>query len=231
MMFPDIHILEERISYSFRNTTLLTTAITHTSYAHENKTEHNERLEFLGDAVLGAAVSRLLFMRYPLENEGALSSYRDFLVCEATLARVARRLDLGAFLLLGKGEIKNGGREKNSILADTTEALVAAVYLDAGESGERAAMDLVSRLFQNELSACGQSYDAKSLLKQVVEQGGRERLDYRRVSVTGPAHAPRYIVEALLNSNVIGRGEGGSAHEAEQNAATEALALFGARND
>lgn len=230
-MFPDIHILEERLSYFFRDTELAITALTHTSYAHENKTEHNERLEFLGDAVLGAAVSRLLYAQYPLEKEGALSSYRDFLVCEATLARVARRLDLGSLLRLGKGEIKNGGREKNSILADATEALVAAVYLDAGENGENAALTLVSRLFQNEFSACGQSCDAKSLLQQVVEQGGRERLDYRRVSVAGPAHAPRYTVEALLNSNVIGRGEGGSAHEAEQNAAREALALFGTKND
>ena len=168
---------------------------------------------------------------YPYIIEGVLSSYRDYLVCEATLSRIARRLGLGELLRLGKGEIKHGGWDKSSILADATEAVVAAVYLDAKENGVAAVTALLTRLFENELSACARGGDAKTLLKQVVEQGGSERLFYRRVSADGPAHAPHYTVEALLNSNVIGRGEGSTVQEAEQNAAREALALFGTKND
>lgn len=228
-MAADIVFLEEQLGYRFRDGALLLTALTHTSYANEHKTEHNERLEFLGDAILGAVMSRILFERYPCESEGRLSSYRDYLVCEATLSRIARRLSLGDYLRLGKGERKHGGAEKSSILADTTEAVVAAVYLDAGDAGAAAVRALLLRLFESELTACGHAGDAKSLLKRVIEQGGSERLDYRRVSQSGPAHAPRYAVEALLNSNVIGRGEGSTVQEAEQNAAKEALALFGAK--
>lgn len=229
-MHSNIKVLEERLGYSFRDPALLLCALTHTSYAHENKTEHNERLEFLGDAILGALISRILFEKHPKEDEGILSSYRDYLVCEATLSRLARRLGLGELLRLGKGEIKHGGWDKSSILADATEAIVAAVYLDAGKEGEAVVFDLLTRLFADELLACGQSNDAKTLLKQVVEQGGSERLCYRRVSTDGPAHAPRYTVEALLNSNVIGRGAGSTVQEAEQNAAREALSLFGTKN-
>lgn len=230
-MTPDYTALETKLGYTFCDRALLLTALTHTSYAHENKTAHNERLEFLGDAILGAAISRILFERYPTDNEGALSSYRDYLVCEATLSRIARGLGLGELLRLGRGEIKHGGWDKSSILADATEAVVAAVYLDAGAEGEKAVITMLAHLFERELSACEQASDAKTLLKQVVEQGGSERLFYRRVATEGPAHAPRYTVEALLNSNVIGRGEGSSVQEAEQNAAREALSLFGAKND
>ena len=228
-MTVDMTILEERLGYTFRESALLLTALTHSSYANEQKTEHNERLEFLGDAILGAEMSRILFERYPKESEGTLSSYRDYLVCESTLSRIARHLSLGDFLRLGKGELKHGGAEKSSILADATEAVVAAVYLDAGDEGVAAVRALLLRLFDHEFTACGHAGDAKSLLKKVIEQGGSERLDYRRVCQSGPAHAPRYTVEALLNSNVIGCGEGSTVQEAEQNAAKEALALFGAK--
>lgn len=228
-MAADILTLEEQLGYTFRDPTQLLTALTHTSYANEHKIEHNERLEFLGDAILGAVMSRILFERYPAESEGTLSSYRDYLVCEATLSRVAHRISLGEYIRLGKGERKNGGAEKSSILADATEAVVAAVYLDAEDEGAAAVRALLLRLFDAEFTACGHAGDAKSLLKKVIEQGGSERLDYRRVSASGPAHAPRYTVEALLNSNVIGRGEGSTVQEAEQNAAKEALALFGAK--
>ena len=143
----DYRALEERLGYSFQSPELLLNALTHTSYAHENKVEHNERLEFLGDAILGAVISRILFERYPKADEGTLSSYRDYLVCESTLSRIARRLSLGELLRLGKGEIKHGGWDKSSILADATEAIVAAVYLDAKEGGEAVVFGLLCRLF------------------------------------------------------------------------------------
>jgi ribonuclease-3 len=226
--------LEAAVGYSFQNKELLLTALTHSSYAHENKSvaEDNERLEFLGDAVLQMMISDLLYHRYGAASEGILSLYRQFLVCEATLARVAKRIDLGAHLRLGHGEERQGGREKRSILADAIEALVGAMYLDAGKEANVALPLILATLFDEELFACERlrTGDYKSRLQQLVEQDGNEKLDYRVASRQGPTHDPLFYVEALLNSNVIGKGVGHTKQEAEQLAAREALVLFGARN-
>ncbi len=224
-----LSVIEEKLGYTFRDKRLLLTALTHSSYAHENREngeKDNERLEFLGDALLGAAMSEVLCARYPAVREGQLSLFRGQLVCEATLSRVARRLSLGDGLRLGHGEERQGGREKRSILADAMEATVAAIYLDSKENGMKIVADIISALFVSEFESLS-SGDAKTLLQQLVEQDGNERLDYRVVSVSGPAHDPLYTVEAYLNSNVIGRGSGRSKQEAEQLAAGEALSLFG----
>ncbi|MBQ8175317.1 MAG: ribonuclease III [Clostridia bacterium] len=217
--------------YVFSDLSLLETAFTHSSYSHENKniSQDNERLEFLGDAVLGAVISTLLYRTYPAEREGILSSYRQTIVCEATLAALATRLQVGEMLRLGNGELQHNGRKKRSILADAMEAVVAAVYLDQGAVINETVTTLIERLFTDEIRACAtRGLDYKSRLQQVVEQDGGERLEYRVASVTGPVHDPRFTVEARLNSNVIGRASGRSKQEAEQGAAKEALSLFGA---
>ncbi|MBO5051164.1 MAG: ribonuclease III [Clostridia bacterium] len=226
--------LQRALGYTFADEGLLLTALTHTSFSNENKStsKSNERIEFLGDAVLGLTISHILFHRYPTASEGVLSLYRQYLVCEATLARVAQRLSLGSYLRLGRGEERQGGREKRSILADATEALFAAIFLDAGEEAGGILADIMTKLFHDELLACERlrSGDYKSRLQQLVEQDGNERLNYRVASVQGPVHDPIFHVEALLNTNVIGKGVGRSKQEAEQLAAREALLLFGAKN-
>ncbi len=224
-----VFAIEKRLGYSFQDRCFLLTALTHSSYAHEKRipaAENNERLEFLGDALLGAAISEILYHRYSHISEGMLSLFRQQLVCEATLARIARRLGIVEGLRLGNGEERQGGREKRSILADAAEAVIAAVYLDSGENGMERIREILSTLFDEEFDRLSAG-DSKSLLQQVVEQDGNERLDYAVVSVEGPAHAPLYTVHALLNSNVIGKGRGTSKQEAEQMAAKEALSLFG----
>ncbi|MBQ8351004.1 MAG: ribonuclease III [Clostridia bacterium] len=234
MAEKDLSVLQAAIGYTFQDESLLLTALTHSSYSHENKStaENNERLEFLGDAILQMTVSHLLYRRYPGASEGVLSLYRQFLVCEATLARVASRISLGRYLQLGRGEERQGGREKRSILADAVEALLGAVFLDSAAQAVEIMPAVLYPLFEEELVACEQlrTGDYKSRLQQLVEQDGNERLDYRVVSTQGPVHDPIFHVEALLNSNVIGKGVGHTKQEAEQLAAREALLLFGARN-
>ena len=222
----DLRALEAKINYTFRERSLLMKALTHSSYAHENKAgEDNERLEFLGDAILSGAIGNLLYLRYPDANEGVLSAYKRYLVRETTLYGIACRLSLGEYLLLGKGELQQGGKEKKSILADAMEALVAAIFLD----GKEELFSVIETLFSPELVACERmgDGDCKSRLQQLVEQDGQEKLVYKLSATRGPVHNPIFEVEACLNSNVIGRGSGRTKQEAEQQAACEALALFG----
>ncbi len=224
-LLPVLSMIEERLGYSFRDTTLLLTACAHASYVHENREtvkEDNERLEFLGDAILEAAISEMLCERYPEAREKKLSRFREQLVCGETLSRIARRTGLGDGLLLGNGVEKNA-----RLLANLMEALIAAVYLDAGEGGKQALEKVILPFFEAELPGLSEGGDSKSLLQQLVEQDGNERLDYRVAAVEGPAHERIYTVEAYLNSNVIGKGSGRSKQEAEQIAAREALSFFG----
>lgn len=218
--------LEEKIGYHFRDPSLLRTAMTHASYTNEKGETSYERLEFLGDAVLQIVISRYLFLRFSDIPEGVLTRYRQHLVCESTLARIATSLSLGSYLLLGKGEDAGNGRSRPSILADTVESMLAAVYLDGGME---AAEPLLLRLMQPELDKCVENRhgDYKTRLQQLVEQDGRESLEYVVISREGPDHAPIYVIEARINSNVVGAGRGRSKHDAEQAAAKEALGLFG----
>jgi len=224
----DVKELEESIGYRFADRDLLSSALTHSSYANEMKgkipgVRSNERLEFLGDAVLEEIVSRYLFSENPDEGEGKLTLMRKSLVCEETLAAAARSVGLGDYLFLGHGEEMQGSRDLDSILADALEALIAAVRLDGGSEE---AEDLIRRIVLTQDRA---SLDYKTRLQQLVQQDGIEELSYRVVREDGPEHSKVFEVEARINSNSVGRGTGRSKREAEQNAAKEALALFGVR--
>ena len=230
----ELNLLEETIGYSFRKRELLTRALTHSSYSNESglKNHHiycNERLEFLGDSVLSLITSDYLYKRFSDCPEGELTRMRAEVVCERALSGYAGKIGLGNYLLLGIGEEKNNGRTRKSILADAFEALLAAMYLDAGEKMETV-RDFLLPFIVDEIDSIGKSTgfngDPKSLLQQFVQQAEGDFLEYAVVGQSGPDHIKLFRVEARLNSNVIGRGQGRSKREAEQNAAREALELF-----
>lgn len=221
--------IESRIGYVFNNKSLLSLALTHTSYANEAKhiKKHNERLEFLGDSVLSIIVSKYLFSNFTNMPEGKLSKTRAALVCEKTLSTFAREISLGKYLLLGKGEDLNGGRDRDSILADAFEALIAAIYLDGGiEYAEKFVLDFISKQMENDEDSTAFS-DYKTELQEIIQQNKEEKVEYVVVDESGPAHNKCFTVEVHLNSNVIGRGTGKSKKIAEQLAAKEALELMG----
>lgn len=225
--------LEQAVGYTFRDRTLLETALTHSSYSNECKgrgaiVECNERLEFLGDSVLSVIASEFLFSTFPDCPEGELTRMRAEIVCEKALAVFAGKIGLGVYLNLGHGEEQNGGREKASLLSDAFEALLAAIFLDSGGNKDAVAPFLLP-LLQAELARLeisGAAKDYKTLLQQFVQQVGGEVLEYSVAKESGPDHDKRFTVEARLNSNVIGTGTGRSKREAEQMAAKQALELF-----
>lgn len=214
--------LETKLGYSFRDRKLLENALTHSSYANENKSPmgSNERLEFLGDSVLGMVTADFLFRRHPDLPEGDLTRIRAALVCEDSLAEVADRLDLGAYLRLGKGEAAGGGRERISIRADAVEAILAAVYLDGGLEEARG---LISRLILDREEEKSVHRDYKTALQEMVQREAGQVLTYRLVGESGPDHAKKFTVEVDLNGAVVGRGTGHSKKEAEQMAAKAAM--------
>ena len=224
----DVKELENSIGYSFRDPGLLPAALTHSSYANEMKgkipgIKSNERLEFLGDAILEEIVTRYLYATYPDAGEGDLTRLRKSIVCEETLASAARSIELGEYLFLGHGEEMQGSRALDSILADALEALVAAVRLDGGI--EQAEILIKRTVLSQKISDA----DYKTRLQQLVQQDGIEELSYRVVREDGPEHSKVFEVEAMINSNPVGRGTGKTKREAEQMAAREALKLFGIR--
>ncbi|MBO7169648.1 MAG: ribonuclease III, partial [Clostridia bacterium] len=229
MQQEDLSLLEKRLGYTFRDLSLLREALTHSSYANEQRAKNhtvvcNERLEFLGDAVLASIVSEYLFCEYPDLPEGELTQRRKAVVQSVALASYSRQLGVGDFLFLGNGEEKGGGRERQSTLENTFEALVAAIYLDAGEKGKSCARALILPFIEKELR---ENYspvitDPKTELQQLIQQAEGDFLEYFIVGESGPDHNKTFWVEARMNSNVIGRGVGRSKREAEQNAALEA---------
>ncbi len=229
----NIEPLQEKIGYRFISIDLLLTALTHTSYVNENRDKDilltsNERLEFLGDAVLQQTVSAELYHAFPDCKEGYLTQFRQHLVCEATLARVAMKISLGDYLLLGKGE--QGDRQRASLLSDALEAVFGAVYLDSEERDPNAAARVIMSLLREEFESCKKirGGDYKTRMLQLVQGDGEDMLTYEVVSESGPAHDRVFeVVARLNNSNIVGRGVGKTKREAEQNAAKEALALFG----
>ena len=218
--------LEKRLDYSFRDPALLEEALNHSSYANEHRSagiRSNERLEFLGDSVLGFVTAEFLFCQHPDAPEGDLTRIRAALVCEQSLYEVARRLDLGAYLKLGRGEEAGGGRERTSILADATEAVFAAVYLDGGIG---AASALIHRLLldaEKEEVLEERRRDYKTALQELVQRQADQVLSYHMVGEEGPDHDKTFLAEVLLNGQLIGQGRGHSKKEAEQNAAAAAL--------
>jgi ribonuclease-3 len=211
--------LEERLGYHFENRALLENALTHSSYANEHKAdglESNERLEFLGDSVLGMVTADYLFRTHPDLPEGDLTRTRAALVCEGSLVEVARALELGRYLKLGKGEDVGGGRERPSIQADAVEAVLAAVYLDGGIGSARKIIRKFILDSEEEKSA---SRDYKTALQELVQRESGQVLGYRLIGAEGPDHAKIFSVEVDLNGAAIGQGKGRSKKEAEQNAA------------
>ena len=227
-MEPDFAEFEQILGITFRNKELLYEALSHSSYANEKKKQRrsNERLEFLGDSVLSIVVSQYLFQNYPDLPEGELTKIRAALVCEKSLHRFALQIRLGEFLLLGKGETHTGGRERPSILADAFEAVIAAIYLDAGLEIARAHIlrFIPKNIPENRSMLFG---DYKTALQEVVQKNPEEKVEYLLIDESGPDHSKTFAVEVCLNSNVIGRGKGRSTKEAEQMAAKEALELMG----
>jgi ribonuclease-3 len=221
---PDF--LSPLLGYLFTNHELLLQAFRHPSYVYEKENpgiSDNQRLEFLGDAVINLAISHLLMESFPEMKEGDLSKHRAFLVSETGLYRIARMLELGDYLLLGKGEEMTRGREKSSILSDSFEALIGAVYLDGGFSS---ATSVIVRLFQplvDEIGSGKLSIDFKTELQELSQEAFQTTPDYRLVQDIGPDHDKTFFVEVYIKGGLLGKGEGKSKKEAEQNAAKEAL--------
>jgi len=219
--------LSDRLGYRFNDLTLLDTALSHSSFANEQKKSvegSNERLEFLGDAVLGLSVSKILFECKPNLPEGRMTRLRAEIVCEKSLASFARQFDLGSYIKLGRGEEKGGGRKRASILADAAEAIIAAIYLDGGFEP---VIKLISTfLATDEAVKERENTDYKTSLQEVVQLKQGQVLSYHVVDESGPDHMKLFSVEVLLNEKAIGRGSGKSKKEAEQAAAKAALHLL-----
>lgn len=219
---------ENVIDYKFHNRELLFEALSHSSFANESKHRYrsNERLEFLGDSVLSIVVSDYLFENFTDIPEGELTKTRATLVCEKALFHFGSQINLGSYIMLGKGEELAGGRERPSIIADAFEAVIAAIYLDGGiESARR---HILRFLPEDVLGAVAQAYDDyKTILQEIIQKNPEERVEYRLVGESGPDHNKSFTVRVMLNSNVIGEGTAHSKKSAEQLAAREALRLMG----
>ena len=219
---------ENVIDYKFNNRDLLFEALSHSSFANESKHRYrsNERLEFLGDSVLSIVVSDYLFENFTDIPEGELTKTRATLVCEKALYNFGGRINLGSYIMLGKGEEIAGGRERPSIIADAFEAVIAAIYLDGGM--EAAKRHIMRFLPSDVLGAAAEAYDDyKTILQEIIQRNPEERVEYRLVSESGPDHNKSFTVRVMLNSNIIGEGTAHSKKSAEQLAAREALRLMG----
>jgi len=220
--------LETALGHAFRERRHLLRALTHSSYAHEESGgPDNEALEFLGDAALGFFVAHVLLQRFPGMDEGGLSKFKAFLVSRPNLAAAARRIDLGAFLRLGKTAEKGQGRTKESLLADALEAVIASVLLDGGEEPARA---LVWRLFGGQIEGLSreevEKQDYKTVVQELMQAAGRPTPRYRVVATAGPAHSPTFRVSLLVEGRELARGRGRTKKEAEQRAARMALRVL-----
>ena len=216
--------LENAIGYRFRNITLLQNALAHSSYANEqwhDNLKSNERLEFLGDSILGMVVAEHLYRSFPDRLEGDLTRMRADMVCEKALASIAVRLDLGSHILLGHGEEQGGGRERSSILADAVESVIAACFLDGGMDAARCFIEkfVLCNVPTNRL----QNRDYKTALQELVQQKRDQILTYTLIGESGPDHDKRFEVALSLNGKTVGNGTGSSKKRAEQDAARDAM--------
>ena len=221
----DIKKFEEVIGYHFKNEKLLRQALTHSSYANERhmkKHSDNERLEFLGDAVLEIISSDFLYRNYPDKPEGELTKLRASIVCEPTLALCTKEISLGDYLLLGNGEDQTGGRERKSILSDALEAVIGAIYLDGGFAN---AKEFVLKYILTDIEHKQLFYDSKTILQEVV-QGEHASLTYELTDESGPDHNKSFSVNACIGDRVIGSGSGHTKKAAEQEAAYQALLVL-----
>lgn len=215
----DLNEFQSKIGYTFKNQHLLEQALTHSSYANEKhmkKHSDNERLEFLGDAVLEIVSSEFLFINYPQKPEGELTKLRASIVCEPTLALCTKPLDLGKYLRLGRGEDHTGGRKRKSILSDALEAVIGAIYLDGGFTN---AKEFVLRFIMTDIENKQLFYDSKTILQEIVQGHTDETLTYVLLKEEGPDHNKSFEVSAMLDGQEIGRGIGRTKKSAEQRAA------------
>ena len=220
----NISKFENIISYNFKNKQYILEALTHSSYSNENKSyAFNERLEFLGDSVLGIIISDYLFKNETELPEGELTKLRANIVCEESLSEVSKKIELGTHMLLGKGEEATGGRERVSILADAVEAVIAAIYLDGGiENARKFVLTQMDEIIQDSIK--GRIFrDYKTHLQEVIQSQGETNIIYDLVEEIGPDHNKKFIMQVKLNDEVLGTGEGKSKKEAEQSAAKQAL--------
>ena len=218
----NVNVFEQIIGYEFKDKKLLQTALTHSSYANEmnGKVMYNERLEFLGDSVLGMIAAEFFYTHHPEMPEGKLTKIRAAMVCEKSLYRFAQSIKLGEFMYMGKGEINTGGRNRPSILADAFESLIAAIYLDAGfEEAKRFVLGFIYNASVEEPVIS----DYKTALQELVQQKKDQVLSYALVGESGPDHDKHFEVEVSLNGKVVGLGSGSSKKRAEQDAARVAI--------
>lgn len=235
-MYPlSLEGLEKTIGYTFKDKNIVNIALTHSSFANEHRMsgkpcECNERLEFLGDSVLSLVVSEYIYDKYGKSPEGDLTKIRAQVVCSRSLSSFANKISLGDYLYLGKGESASG-RNKPTILENAFEALIAAIYLDSGNSKETVAKLLLPLLSGDieDASNDQMAYDYKTSLQHFVQAGGKDKIQYILTNEYGPDHQKTFEVEVRLNSNVVGSGRGKTKREAEQAAAKEALILFGVK--
>ncbi len=221
--------LQKKIGYKFNNEKLLLEALSHSSYANENKNLRcNERLEFLGDSVLSVVVSDYIFKHFTHIPEGELTKLRASLVCEKSLFEFSKKIALGEHILLGKGEELTGGRLRPSIVSDAFEAVIAAIYLDGGMEAVR---PYILSFIPEDITPRGSDafHDYKTILQEVIQRNPEEKIVYHMKSESGPDHDKHFTYQVMLNNNVIGEGSGRSKKSAEQAAAKEALALMGIR--
>lgn len=221
-----LEMFEERIGYHFKDKSLLKQALTHSSYTNEqkiHKVKHYERLEFLGDAVLELVSSEFLFHQNPNMPEGELTKTRASMVCEPSLAFCAKDIEVGKFILLGKGEDNTGGRKRDSIISDVMEAVIGAIYLDGGMSK---AKDFINRFILSDLEDKQLFFDSKTNLQELIQGKLKKEFHYELLDETGPEHDKTFYVEIKMEDEVIGKGKGRTKKAAEQQAAYEALVLF-----
>ena len=212
---------EEKLGYSFKDKSLLELALTHSSYANENKLKkNNERFEFLGDSVLGFVTAEYLFTEYKNRPEGEMTKLRAAVVCEKSLFKFAEQIDLGKYILLGRGEDSTGGRNRPSVVSDAFEAVVAAIYLDGGME---AVKPYILRFIKDAVKREASFKDNKSLLQEEIQKVKGNILTYEELGEEGPDHDKTFVFMVKLNGEVIGEGKGKSKKEAEQNAAGAAL--------
>ena len=220
--------LEQGLGYTFRNKALLENALTHSSYANENRERHlpdNERLEFLGDSILGFVVAEYLYRNFPDKPEGELTRIRADLVCERNLAEAAATIELGSYLLLGHGEEQSGGRTRDSIVSDAMESVIAASFMDGGFA---AAKEIIDRLILSNIpKGRPRNFDYKTAFQELVQRKKDQQIHYELTGESGPDHDKHFEVEVLLNGRAVGHGVGSSKKRAEQAAAEAAIeALF-----
>ena len=230
----DFNLFEKKIGYKFKDISLLNIALTHSSYVNEMRAkkenlESNERLEFLGDSVLSVITSEYVFNMLKHFSEGELTRARASIVCEDSLCIFAKSINLGDELFLGKGEANGNGRKRPSILADAFEAVLGSIFLDGGlEAAKDFLLNFIKKPVEDIMNEGeGGAKDYKTILQQMVQQSQGDHLSYVLVSELGPDHNKIFEIHAVLNNNVIGEGKGRSKRIAEQNAAKEALSLFG----